>query len=95
MRLTFSLEARKDLAAIVSHGERYFGLQTSRNYVAKLRNTLDLIGRNPMLAHERPEFGRPIRIHPVGAHAIVYEMADDVVKVVRILPSQRNWADHI
>ena len=95
MRVKFSLEARRDLAAIVSHGERYFGSQASRNYTEKLRNTLDLIGRNPMLAHERPEYGRPVRIHPIGAHVIVYEMADDAVKVVRILPSQRNWADHI
>jgi hypothetical protein len=26
---------------------------------------------------------------------IVYEIADSVIKIVRILPSHQNWADHI
>ena len=72
MKVGISKEARNDLATIARIGKRSFGTAQAKAYERKLRNSFALIGLYPELAHIRKEAARPIRIHPCGAHLIIY-----------------------
>ena len=39
--------------------------------------------------------GHQIRVHPVGAHLIVYEIVDGSIRIVRFLHARQNLIDHI
>jgi toxin ParE1/3/4 len=42
-------------------------------------------------SRERPEFTPPVRIHPYGAHFVVYTLDDAGILIARVLPGRAEW----
>ena len=95
MRIRYSAEAHNDLVDIIFYGNENFGPQQSSKYVAQIRNAIELIGLNPEIARLRTELERPVRIHTVGAHMVVFDVEDGMVVIVRILSAGQNLQEHI
>ncbi|MFP4126348.1 MAG: type II toxin-antitoxin system RelE/ParE family toxin [Alphaproteobacteria bacterium] len=91
-RLTRRAEA--DVIEIFVNGAERFGLEHAEAYHAALERTFELIALHPRLAQERTEIVPPVRIHPSGAHVIVYtvDAADDVL-IVRVRHGREYWID--
>jgi toxin ParE1/3/4 len=49
-----------------------------------------VLAANPSLARLREDFSPPVRLHPYGAHIVVYIAAEDVL-IVRVLHSRQDW----
>ena len=93
MPLSFSQEAEEDLVAIYKQSVDLFGVAQAERYRHQLERAFGIVLSNPKLARLRTEFGRPLRIHPVGSHIIVYASADDgSVHIVRVRHAREDWA---
>jgi toxin ParE1/3/4 len=95
VKLSFSAESRRDLRAIARFGAKKFGEIQSKAYAELLAQSLRILQSSPHLAVVKPGYHRPIRVHPVGAHLIVYELRETEICVVRVLHGHQNLADHI
>jgi toxin ParE1/3/4 len=87
--------ADQDIIDIYFKGCREFGQAQAERYHAGLAATFDLIDRNPRLARERAEFDPPVRLHPYGAHMIVYRVDESGVLIVRVLHGRQDWERHL
>ncbi|MFH6783095.1 MULTISPECIES: type II toxin-antitoxin system RelE/ParE family toxin [Methylobacterium] len=43
------------------------------------------------MAGERRELRPPVRLHPYGAHLIVYAVERDDILIVRVLHGRQDW----
>ena len=94
MRIRYSTEAHNDLVDIIAYGIEKFGPAQSSNYAAQIRNAIELIGLNPEMARLRTELERPVRIHMVGIHMVVFDIEEGMIVIVRILFAGQNLPDH-
>lgn len=95
MRIRYSTEAHNDLVDIIAYGNENFGSAQSGKYIAQIRNAIELIGLNPDMARLRTELERPVRIHTVGSHMVVFNIDEGMIVIVRILSAGQNLLDHI
>lgn len=84
-------EADRELIEIYVFGAERFGVQQSEQYLDGLFQTFDLLAENPYLARERRELNPPMRLHPYGAHMIVYAITGDDILIVRVLHGRQDW----
>ena len=89
-RLTALAEA--DLRDIFWQGLELFGPNQTERYVSELEEHLAYLGQFPDSSRLRPELDPPVRVHPYGAHVIIYEHDDDAIVVLRIRSARENWA---
>ena len=90
MKYRTTEQADEDIVGIYLHGERIFGAAQAERYQDELFRAFALLGTNPKLARLREGFVPPVRLHPYGAHVIVYT-ADDDVLIVRVLHGRQDW----
>jgi toxin ParE1/3/4 len=79
-----SQAADDDVRHIYIEGATRFGRAQADTYHERLSRTLDLIGANPRIGRERVQIVPPVRIHPYGAHIVVYEIADDGAVLISV-----------
>ena len=91
MRLLETQAARADLDQIFLHGLKTYGEAAAGRYIGQLLDLYELISGQPEMARERIEIVPPVRIHPHGAHLIVYRIGEGVVTIIRVLPSAADW----
>lgn len=73
-------------------GVANWGSRQSENYHRSFERTFELLSSNPELARERPEITPPVRIHPHGAHLIVYRIDDNQdVYIIRVRHGSEDW----
>lgn len=90
LRLTPQAEA--DMEHIWLHGAAEWSAEQADRYVDAITAVFDLLCAMPRIARERAEFTPPVRIHPSGAHLIVYRTVHNKVDVLRILGGRQDWA---
>jgi toxin ParE1/3/4 len=95
MRIRYSTEAHNDLVDIIAYGNENFGPAQSGKHIAQIRNAIELIGLNPEMARLRTELERPVRIHTVGSHMVVFNIDEGMIVIVRILSAGQNLLDHV
>lgn len=78
-------KARTDIEDIWLYGVKRWGLDQADSYLNELNTIFQLISENPQIAKPRHELNPPVRIHPHSSHAIVYEINDGLIDVVRVL----------
>lgn len=61
-------------------------------YADGLFALFDLIVEFPEIARERTEFSPPVRIHPSGAHLVMYRKTEAGIEIIRILHAHQNLA---
>lgn len=81
-----------DIRHIYIEGARRFGAVQAEAHHARSERTFEPLAANPVLARERTELVPPVRIHPSGAHVVVYLAAEngDVV-IVRVRLGREDW----
>jgi toxin ParE1/3/4 len=84
-------QADEDISDLFVYGAVNFGHAQAEAYETGLFRTFDLIALNPLLARERHELRPPVRLHPYGAHLIVYLVDGASVLIVRVLHGRQDW----
>ncbi|UWQ26948.1 type II toxin-antitoxin system RelE/ParE family toxin (plasmid) [Leisingera aquaemixtae] len=82
--------ARADLAAIWRYGRDTWGAAQADAYADSLFALFDLLADFPEMARERAEFTPPVRIHPTGAHLVIYRLEQSRPEILRILHARRD-----
>lgn len=82
--------ARADLSAIWLEGAANWGPDHAGRHTDGLFALFDLLAAFPAMARERPEFVPPVRIHPSGAHLVIYRQAGPGVEIIRILHARQD-----
>ena len=85
-------KAEHDIVDAYLYGVRMFGVDQAEAYHAKLERTFALLADNPGLAPERREITPPVRVHPCGAHIILYLVDEsDEMLIVRLRHGREDW----
>lgn len=86
--------AERDLTDIWLEGASRWGAAQANDYADGLFALFDLLARFPKLAPERSEFTPTVRVHPIGAHLVIYrameEGAGQGVEIIRLLHTRQN-----
>lgn len=82
--------ARADLAAIWRYGAGRWSEDRADLYLDALVTTFEIVAEFPAIARERAEFTPPVRIHPSGAHLVVYLTGAGGVTVLRVLHNRQD-----
>ena len=86
MRWRLTRQAERDVVATYREGLRSWGAAQADAYHDRLEEVFGL------LAWERGEIDPPVRVHPHGAHIVVYVVEpDDEVLVVRVRHEREDW----
>lgn len=83
--------AEADLSEIWAAGLDQWGAARTESYVDGLFAVFALLAAFPGLGRERPEFSPPVRIHPCGAHLVIYLASPEGPDILRILHMRLNW----
>jgi toxin ParE1/3/4 len=90
-QLRISPAAARDLDETYIFGTLRYGLSQADRYLERLRQAFELISDNPLMARERIEVRPPIRLLPVGAHHVFYDVVEDAVIIQRVLHRSADW----
>ena len=80
----------EDLSRIWRYGADKWGVEQANRYADGLFALFDLLARFPEMARERTEFSPPVRLHPSGAHLVIYRQDGHGGGIIRILHSHQN-----
>jgi toxin ParE1/3/4 len=84
--------AAEDIRHVYREGKRLFGVRQADLYHLFLESIFEMLAQNPEAAGERTEISPPVRIHPSGAHLVVYLKTEDGnVLVLRVRHARENW----
>lgn len=86
-----SQKAAADLEEIWRFGAAEWSPGRADQYLDGLAAAFNLLCAMPGIARERTEFTPPVRIHPTGAHLVVYRIAHDHLHIVRVLGGRQDW----
>ena len=87
--------AEADLVEIWLHGAANCGVEQAERYVDGLFAVFDLLVEFPEMSRERAEFSRPVRIHPTGAHLVIYRQVDEKIEIIRVLHGHQNLTAYL
>ena len=87
--------AENDLSDIWLQGAANWGLEQTDRYADGLFLLFDLLVEFPEIARERAEFSPAVRIHPSGAHLVIYRQADQGIEIIRILHGHQNLTAYL
>ena len=95
MSFRLTRKAADDIVAIFQDGVGLFGVEQAEKYHLGMAQVFALLAENSEMAREREEITPPVRIHPYGAHLIVYlvEQNRDVL-IVRVRHGHEEWREN-
>jgi toxin ParE1/3/4 len=91
MGYRLSAAADRDIEEMLADGVLAFGLNAAWDYRGRLFRTLDLLAANPRLGAARTGARTKARVHPFGAHVILYRENRGGILVLRIRSQRENW----
>ena len=93
-RVSLSKASEGDPEAIDDYTIEHFGLEQAMKTTDRFRKTFQALAEMPRIGRLHPEIsppGRAFRCRTVlGSFVVVYEPADDGIRVVRVLRGARN-----
>lgn len=87
--------AEQDLSDIGLKGAATWGVEHAEHYADGLFALFDLLVEFPKIARERTELSPSVRIHPSGAHLVIYRQVDQGIEIIRILHGHQNLAAYL
>lgn len=87
--------AETDLSDIWYYGADAWGIEQADRYADGLFALFDLLADFPEMARERSEFTPAVRIHPSGAHLVIYRAEGQGVEIIRILHAHQNLTAYL
>jgi toxin ParE1/3/4 len=91
MGYRLSADADRDIEGMFADGIVAFGMDAAWEYRGRLYRTLDLLAENPRMGAARRGSRTKARVHPFGAHVILYREVRGGILVLRIRPQRENW----
>jgi toxin ParE1/3/4 len=85
--------ADRDIIVLYIEGVGKFGVRQADRYYGGLIDCFELLAAQPLIARERREFRRPVRIHFHRSHVVVYEATDNDILIVRVLHGRQDWRE--
>jgi toxin ParE1/3/4 len=86
--------ADADLERIYEHSWDHFGEAQATKYLTDLDYVLSLIAENPKLGRLRTDLNPPVRVHPHGAHVLIYYLNPANTPVLlRVRSTLETWID--
>lgn len=84
--------AEEDIISLFVTGSKQFGTAQAEHYHNQLERCFQFLADNPLAAPQRNEISPPVRVHPFGAHLIIYQTLDtrDIL-VIRIRHAHEDW----
>ncbi|TNE65212.1 MAG: type II toxin-antitoxin system RelE/ParE family toxin [Alphaproteobacteria bacterium] len=94
MSYRLSGKAEDDIIDIYLQGIALFGAQQAERYHHEMADIFRFLSNEPMAARERLEIDPPVRVHPYGAHIIIYivEPSGDIL-ILRVRHAREDWQD--
>jgi toxin ParE1/3/4 len=86
-----SRKAEDDILHIYATGAVEFGLEQAERYHAGLEQAFAFLSNFPRAAPERPELGRPTRVHPYKSHIILYRLDEEGILIQRVRHGSEDW----
>jgi toxin ParE1/3/4 len=84
--------ADADLDQIYEHTWNHFGEAQATKYMTDLDYVLSLIAENPKLGRLRTDLNPPVRVHPHGAHVLIYYLNPaDAPVLLRVRSTLEAW----
>ena len=87
--------AQSDLSQIWHYGADTWGVEQAERYADGLFAVFDLLAEFPEMARERAEFVPPVRIHPSGAHLVIYRREGEGIEILRIMHARQNLTAYL
>lgn len=87
--------AEADLSEIWIEGASTWGVAQAEHYADGLFALFDLLVEFPEIARERTEISPPVRIHPSGAHLVIYRREGQGIEIIRILHVHQNFTAYL
>jgi toxin ParE1/3/4 len=91
MGYRLSADADRDIEGMLTDGIVAFGIDAAWEYRGRLFRTLDLLAANPRMGAARDGSRRKARVHPFGAHVILYRETRGGILILRVRPQRENW----
>ena len=91
MTCRLSTEAAQDILSIFLYGVAEYGEAKAIEYHTTLDPVFAFLSDNPKAAPLRSEIVPPVRIHPVGAHLVIYEEDDAGIFILRVRHAHEDW----
>jgi toxin ParE1/3/4 len=95
VRLGLRPRAQQDIDQTWSYSVESFGHEKAIEYIDAIRQTLELLCRNPGLSRQAEGGRANLRKYPAGSHMIYFHMNETAIDVVRILHSRMDWPRHM
>ena len=90
VQLQVSVRARRHLVSIKATGTRFWGPDQAERYQARIFEIFRLIRLHPEIGVSHEEYGQRIRTFPVEHHIVIYEIDDQNVTVLAVVPPHAN-----
>lgn len=95
MRYRLTQKAAADILGIYRRGIELLGVEQAARYHGRLRHTLEILAQNPQIARPRQELSPPARVHPCGAHLVIYMVEEGGgILVLRVRHGREDWIRH-
>ena len=92
MRYRLSARADDDIVAIFVWGRDRFGEARATAYHEDLEQTFNLLADQPRMAPLRSGLPQCVRVHPHGAHVILYRIdPPDRITILRVRHASEDW----
>ena len=91
MSYRLSGPADDDLETILWYGLERFGERQTDLYLDELERAFEFLGEHPLVSRLRTEIAPPVRVYPLRAHVITYEVEAGGVLILRIRSARENW----
>ena len=91
MAYRLSRKAEEDILHIYATSAAEFGVNQAERYHAGLEQTFVFLSNFPRAAPERPELGRPTRVHPYKSHIILYRLDGEDILIQRVRHGSEDW----
>lgn len=94
MGYQLSRKAEDDILEIFIQGAHRFGLRQAEAYHDALAECFTFLAENPYAARERQEITPPVRVHPFGAHLVIYTVDESGTPfIIRVRHAHEDWMD--
>ena len=95
MRIELSDEADQDLRGIQLYGMEHFGMARAERYDQALDKAMGIIAEHPNIGIRCDSVSAGLRRYECMSHTIYYRIAEQAIRVVRVLHSSMDPALHL
>jgi len=95
INVKFNEKSEQDLKEIYQYSYFQYGKTKADYYINDLKQCLNFLAENPLVARERHEFKQPVRIHHHAKHLVIYQQLAENILIIRLLHERVEIKKHL